>query len=157
MTFPTSLAIQSAMMVRVGGQQFAIPTVSVEAIGRLDNFKRAAMAGQPAIIVRNDPYPLYRLAEYLSLPAAPIDDKAQLLLVNAAGQRVALVVDEISGKSDIVMKNLGPHLRQVHGIAGGTVLGNGRVVLVLELNDLLSARARAGAHLAAAAVPVRRG
>jgi CheY-like chemotaxis protein len=69
---------------------------------------------------------------------------------------VALVVDEIKGKSDIVMKNLGPHLRQVHGIAGGTVLGNGRVVLVLELNDLLSTRARPGAHLAAAAIPVRR-
>ncbi|MBV9231101.1 MAG: Hpt domain-containing protein, partial [Chloroflexi bacterium] len=156
MTFPTSLAIQSAMMVRVSGQQFAIPTVSVEAIGRLDNFKRTALAGQPAVVVRNDPYPLHQLAEYLSLPANPIDDKAQLLLINAAGQRVALVVDEIKGKFDTVMKNLGPHLRQVHGIAGGTVLGNGRVVLVLELNDLLSSRARIGTNLAAAGLPVRR-
>src|SRR5581483_9096306 len=47
MRFPTSLAIQSAMMVKVGDQLFAIPTVMVEAIGRLDNYKRATQAGRP--------------------------------------------------------------------------------------------------------------
>ncbi|HLZ60217.1 MAG TPA: Hpt domain-containing protein [Ktedonosporobacter sp.] len=150
MTFPTSLAIQSAMMIRVGGQQFAIPTVAVESIGRLDNFKRITVAGQPAVQVQNDHYPLRMLAPYLSLPATSLEEKAQLLLVNAAGQRVALVVEEIRGKADIVMKNLGPHLRQVHGIAGGTVLGNGRVVLVLELNDLLTPRQKIGTHVATA-------
>jgi chemotaxis protein histidine kinase CheA/ActR/RegA family two-component response regulator len=141
MTFPTSLAIQSAMMVRVGGQQFAIPTVHVESIGRLDNFKRTNSGGQPAVVVRNDLYPLHMLSQYLSLPTNPtIDDKAQMLLVHVGGRRVALAVDEIRGKFDIVMKNLGPHLREVHGIAGGTVLGNGHVVLVLELNSLLASK-----------------
>src|SRR5207244_8167402 len=56
MKFPTSLAIQNATLVLVGGQQFAIPTVMVEAIGRLDNFKHSMLGGRPAIIVRNDPY-----------------------------------------------------------------------------------------------------
>ncbi len=153
MTFPTSLAIQSVMMVRTGGQQFAMPTVHVEAIGRLDNYKRATLAGQPSIVVRNELYPLQVLAQYLSLPENPIEEKAQLLLVNAGGQHVALVVDEIVGKSDIVMKNLGPHLRDVHGIAGATVLGNGHVVLVLEMNTLISVRAAIPAH---SAVSVRR-
>src|SRR5258706_8920044 len=64
MKFPTSLAIQNAMMVRAGGQQFAIPTLVVEAIGRLDNFKRTMLAGQPAILVQNEPYPLHLLAYY---------------------------------------------------------------------------------------------
>lgn len=141
MTFPTSLAIQSAMMVRVGGQQFAVPTVHVESIGRLDNFKRTSSGGQPAVVVRNDLYPLHMLSQYLSLPSnLTIDDKAQMLLVHVGGRRVALAVDEIRGKFDIVMKNLGPHLREVHGIAGGTVLGNGHVVLVLELNSLLASK-----------------
>jgi chemotaxis protein histidine kinase CheA/ActR/RegA family two-component response regulator len=157
MKFPTSLAIQSAMMVRVSGQQFAIPTVMVESIGRLDNFKRSMLAGQPAVLVHNDLYPLRMLAEYLSLPASTLDEKAQLLLVNTGGHRVALVVDEIKGKSDIVMKNLGPHLRNVYGIAGGTVLGNGRVVLILELSDLLAARSKAMANvIGATATPMRR-
>src|ERR1700730_7868970 len=94
MKFPTSLAIQSAMMVRVSDQQYAIPTVVVESIGRLDNFKRASLSGQPAIVVRNDLYPLHLLANYLSLPAGAIEDKSPLLLVNAGGHRVALLVDD---------------------------------------------------------------
>jgi chemotaxis protein histidine kinase CheA/ActR/RegA family two-component response regulator len=142
MKFPTSLAIQSAMMVMAGGQQFAIPTVLVEAIGRLDNFKRATLAGRPAVAVQNELYPLNMLSQLLSLPESPLDERAPLLLVNAGGHRVALVVDDIKGKLDVVMKNLGPHLRNVHGVAGGTVMGNGRVVLVLELIELLSTRSK---------------
>ncbi|WP_220202348.1 hybrid sensor histidine kinase/response regulator [Reticulibacter mediterranei] len=151
MKFPTSLAIQNAMMARVGGQQFAIPTVNVESIGRLDNFKRGSLGGQVTILVQNEHYPLRMLAQYLSLPIGSLDEKAQLLIVNVSGQRVALVVDEIKGRYDIVMKSLGPHLRQVHGIAGGTVLGNGQVVLVLELSDLLSGGAKLVANVAGSA------
>ncbi len=144
MKFPTSLAIQGAMMVMAGGQQFAIPTVLVESIGRLDNFKRSTLAGRPAVQVQNDLYPLNSLSQLLSLPSRPEDERAPLLLVNAGGYRVALIVDNIKGKLDIVMKNLGPHLRHVHGVAGGTVMGNGRVVLVLELTELLSTRKLVG-------------
>lgn len=152
MIFPTSLAIQRAMMVRVSSQQFVIPTVHVESIGRFDNFKHVTVAGRPAVMVRNEPYPLLMLAQYLSLPTPrTIDERAQLILVNAGGHRVALVVDEIKGQADIVMKNLGPHLRQVHGIAGASVLGNGQVVLVLELNSLLSTRLKGAPHIGVAA------
>ncbi len=140
MKFPTSLAIQSTMMVRAGGSQFAIPTVMVESIGRLDNFKHSTFAGRPAIIVQNDLYPLNFLTQLLGLPMSEPDEKAPILLVRTDRHRVALVVDEIRGKMDVVMKNLGPHLRHVHGIAGGTVMGNGRVVLILEVIELLSAR-----------------
>lgn len=140
MKFPTSLAIQSAMIVSAGGQQFAIPMMVVEAIGRLDTFKRSIVAGRPTILVQNESYPVTMLAQLLGLTAKILDEKAQLLLVNAGGHKVALVVDEIRGRMDVVMKNLGPHLRHVRGVAGGTVLGNGRVVLILELVDLISAR-----------------
>ena len=156
MVFPTTLAIQRAMMVRVSSQQFVIPTVHVESIGRLDNFKHTTVAGRPAVLVRNEPYPLLILAQYLSLPVPrKIEEKAQLILVNASGQRVALVVDEIKGQADIVMKSLGPHLRQIHGIAGASVLGNGQVVLVLELNSLLSNRLK-GPAPAGVAAPISR-
>jgi chemotaxis protein histidine kinase CheA/ActR/RegA family two-component response regulator len=140
MKFPTSLAIQSTMMIRIGEHQFAVPTVMVESIGRLDNFKQSTFAGKPAIIVQNDLYPLNYLSQLLGLPVSEPDEKAPVLLVHSDRHRVGLVVDEIKGKIDVVMKNLGPHLRQVHGIAGGTVMGNGRVVLVLELSELLASR-----------------
>src|SRR3989440_130441 len=157
MKFPTSLAIQSTMMVTAGGQQFAIPTVLVESIGRLDNFKRSTLGGKPAILVQNDLYPLNTLAQLLSVPGSPIDDKAPLLLVNAGGYTVAMVVDDIKGKLDVVMKNLGPHLRNVHGIAGGTVMGNGRVVLILELIELLATRSKlAGSATTSASAPIYR-
>ncbi|WP_069803540.1 response regulator [Thermogemmatispora onikobensis] len=142
MKFPTSLAIQSVMMVRVGDQQYAVPTTLVEAIGRLDTFKRTTHGGRPAVVVQNDVYPLSQLAHYLKLPAGEIDERSPLLLVNTGRHRVALVVDEVKTRMDVVMKNLGPHLRHVHGIAGGTVLGNGRVILILELNELLSVQRR---------------
>nr|BBH95213.1 hypothetical protein KTA_34120 [Thermogemmatispora argillosa] len=149
MKFPTSLAIQSVMMVRVGDQQYAIPTTLVEAIGRLDTFKRTTHAGRPAVVVQNDVYPLSQLAYYLKLPAGEIDERSPLLLVNTGRHRVALVVDEVKTRMDVVMKNLGPHLRHVHGIAGGTVLGNGRVILILELNELLSVQRRGSGAIAA--------
>ena len=66
-----------------GGQQFAIPTVMVEAIGRLDNYKRTAFGGRPAVVVQNDVYPLSSLAQYLSRTSRPAE-KAPLLLVNSA-------------------------------------------------------------------------
>jgi len=140
MKFPTSLAIQNAMMVQVADQQFAIPTVMVEAIGRLDNFKPTNYGGRPAVLVQNQPYPLSSLAQLLRLPVGDLNEKAPILLVRTDRHRVALVVDDIKGRMDVVIKNLGPHLRNVHGIAGGTVLGNGHVILILELLELLSVR-----------------
>ncbi|HEU5374391.1 MAG TPA: Hpt domain-containing protein [Ktedonobacteraceae bacterium] len=153
MKFPTSLAIQNAMMVQVAGQQFAIPTVMVEAIGRLDSFKHSNYGGRPAIVVQNQHYPLSSLAQLLGLPVSELTEKVPLLLVRTDRHRVALVVDDIKGRMDVVIKNLGPHLRSVHGIAGGTVLGNGRVVLILELLELLSSRSGTKGALAAPPLP----
>jgi CheY-like chemotaxis protein/chemotaxis signal transduction protein len=147
------------MMIRIGEHQFAVPTVMVESIGRLDSFKQSTFAGKPAIIVQNDLYPLNFLSQLLGLPGREPEDKAPVLLVRTDRHRVGLVVDEIKGKMDVVMKNLGPHLRQVHGIAGGTVMGNGRVVLVLELSELLSTRPRtiSGSPATVAAPELREG
>ncbi len=156
MKFPTSLAIQNATLVLVGGQQFAIPTVMVEAIGRLDNFKHSMLGGRPAIIVQNELYPLNFLSNLLGLSLSEPDEKAPILLVHTDRHRVALVVDQIKGRMDVVMKNLGPHLRHVHGIAGGTVLGNGRVVLILELIELLSSRGGAISNMPVAASSLAR-
>src|SRR5207253_107566 len=97
------------------------------------------------------------LALLLGIPVGKIEEKAPLLLVNAGGHKVALLVDAVKGKMDVVMKNLGPHLRHVHGVAGGTVLGNGRVVLILELIELLSsARSSTKTASAPTSVPARR-
>jgi CheY-like chemotaxis protein len=69
---------------------------------------------------------------------------------------VALIVDNIKGKLDIVMKNLGPHLRSIHGVAGGTVMGNGRVVLILELIELLSTHKLVGSATGTTSMSLQR-
>jgi chemotaxis protein histidine kinase CheA/CheY-like chemotaxis protein len=137
MKFPISLQIQRAVLVRAANQTFAIPMALVEQITRLDYHPGTRALGVPGIEVRGEAYALTDLASLLSLPPARPDDRASVLLITAGRQRYALTVEGVVGKQEIVAKNLGPHLRQVKGVAGATVLGNGQVVLILEMLELL--------------------
>ncbi len=137
MKFPISLQIQRAVLVRAANQTFAIPMALVEQITRLDYHPGTRALGVPGIEVRGEAYALTDLASLLSLPPARHDERASVLLVTAGRQRYALMVEGVIGKQEIVAKNLGPHLRQVKGVAGATVLGNGQVVLILEVLELL--------------------
>ncbi len=137
MKFPISLQIARSVLVRIGQQTLAIPMAVVQQIGRLDYYQR--QAGQPPIIeMRGERYPLVHLASYLQLPVPRIEERSSVLLVNAGKFRVALLVDAVVSQQEIVSKPLGAHLRDVPGVAGATVLGNGQVVLILELHELLA-------------------
>lgn len=138
MKFPISLQIARAVLVRVGQQTLAIPMAVVDQIGRLDYYERSDEGPTPAIEVRGERYPLAHLASYLRLPPGPVDERSSVLLVNAGKRRVALLVDAIVAQQEVVSKPLGPHLRDVPGVAGAAVLGNGQVVLILELLELLA-------------------
>ena len=147
MKFPISLQIARAVMVRVGTQTLAIPMAVVEQIGRLDYYRRVPGA-VPAIEMRGERYPLAHLGNYLKIPVGVVDERASVLLVNAGKHRIALLIDGVINQQEIVSKPLGPHLRDVRGVAGATVLGNGQVVLILELHELLSQQPRGGFTLA---------
>jgi chemotaxis protein histidine kinase CheA/ActR/RegA family two-component response regulator len=138
--FPISVQIQRAVLARVSEQTYAIPMSLVEQIGRLDYSERTSVMGVPAILVRGEAYTLVHLASLLGLEANRIDERASVLLVSAGRQRYALVVDSVIGKQEIVAKSLGLHLREVRGVAGATVLGNGQVVLILDVLKLLEQR-----------------
>jgi chemotaxis protein histidine kinase CheA/ActR/RegA family two-component response regulator len=137
MKFPISLQIARAVLVRVGNQVLALPMAVVDQIGRLDYYK-IVPGDVPALDLRGERYPLAHLASYLRVAVPPIDERASVLLVNAGKRRVALIVDAIVAQQEVVAKPLGPHLREVSGVAGATVLGNGQVVLILELHELLT-------------------
>ncbi len=83
---------------------------------------------------------MVHLAHFLGVTPGPVDDRSAVLLVNSGKYRVAMVVDDILSQQEIVSKPLGPHLVDVRGISGATVLGNGQVVLILEMHELLSQR-----------------
>lgn len=138
--FPLTLQIARAVLVRAGPQVLAIPMAVVEQIGRLDYYERAS-DGQ-AVRVEGAHYALAHLAAYLDIKPAPMDDRTPVLLVNAGGRHVALMVDNIVSQQELVRKPLGPHLRDVLGVAGAAALGNGQVVVILEVNELLSREPR---------------
>ena len=142
MKFPISLQIQRAVLVQADAQTYAVPMAVVEQIGRLDYCERTTLMGAPAVKVRGETYLLLHLASLLDLPVGKVDDRASVLLISAGRQRYALLVDAVVGKQEIVAKNLGLHLREVRGVAGATILGNGQVVLILEILDLLAQRAQ---------------
>lgn len=137
MKFPISLQIARAVLVKVGTQTLAIPMLVVEHIGRLDYYQRVT-GPAPALEVRGERYPLTQLASYLKTPPSPLDERSPVLLINVGRHRVALLVDAIVTQQEVVSKPMGTHLREVPGVAGATVLGNGQVVLILEMLDLLT-------------------
>jgi CheY-like chemotaxis protein len=137
MRFPLTLQIARAVLVRAGTQTVAIPMAVVEEIGRLDYYQRASGDTQ-VLLAQGARYTLIHLAAYLDARLAPMDDRTPVLLVNAGGRHVALMVDTIVSQQELVRKPLGPHLRDVVGVAGAAALGNGQVVVILELNELLS-------------------
>jgi chemotaxis protein histidine kinase CheA len=145
MRIPVSLQITRVVLARVGKQLYAIPMAVVEQIGRLDYYERARSGGPPAVEVRGNTYPLVHLASYLNIPHGPVDEKSTVLLFSAGRRRMALLLDAIAGRQEVVVKNLGPHLRDVRGVSGATVLGDGKVVLILNLEELLASAPRAGA------------
>ena len=141
MKFPIGLQIARALLVKVGPQTLAIPMAVVDQIDRLERFSRIP-GDMAAIDVRGERYPVAHLASYLKLEPGPVEDRSTVLLVNAGRRRVALLVDGIVSQQEIVSKPLGPHLRDVPGVAGAAVLGNGQVVLILELHELLAQQPR---------------
>jgi len=152
MKFPISLAIQRAVLVRVGTHTYAIPMTVISQIGRLDYYERRA-GPRPMLDVRGELYPILHLGELLQQPVHEDDPQSPVLLIDAGRQRLALRVDGIVGRQEIVAKSLGPHLRKVPGVAGATVLGTGEVVLILEILELLAQRESVAQPRGRSAVP----
>ncbi len=139
--FPISLQIARAVLVKVNTNVYAIPMAVVEQIGRLDYYERVTSSA-PAVVVRGEQYTIVRLSTLLKQPPSPVEERASLLIVNAGRRRVALLVDGIVAQREIVAKPLGSHLRNVRGVAGATALGNGQLVVILELLELLATPVR---------------
>ena len=131
---PLTLAVTQVLMTRVGADQYAIPSVMVEQVLHI---KSSAMeeAHRAGIVEwQGRAYPLKYLPHLLGDEKHVPENRMHnsILLLHSGEQRVALHVDELLGNQETVVKNIGPQLSRLPGIAGATVLGNGRVVLILN-------------------------
>ncbi|TAM43381.1 MAG: hybrid sensor histidine kinase/response regulator, partial [Gammaproteobacteria bacterium] len=136
---PLTLSLTQALMVHVGDQLFAVPLAAVANIIEypVEQLNTIAVGNNPLLNYRDQVYPYMHLGRRLGLPVtAPDDDKVPVLLVRTGTREVALQVDGLRGTREVVIKALGPQLTELKGLAGATILGDGRVVLILDAAGL---------------------
>jgi two-component system chemotaxis sensor kinase CheA len=138
---PLTLAIVDGMSVEIGGETFIVP-LSFIAEAFLPQFHQAkAVAGQTRLIQIRDSYlPLLPLETLLGvkLKSAELTDSIVIVL-DMDGRRAALPVDRLLGQQQVVIKSMEANYRKVPGVAAATVLGNGRVAFILDVNALVRA------------------
>ncbi|QEL13694.1 hybrid sensor histidine kinase/response regulator [Limnoglobus roseus] len=140
---PMTLAITRALMVQTNQQTFAIPLDAVEQILRFDESEVQQIGREPVLKVGDVMYPVAHLGRVLNLKQSADDTvkRPPVLLIRAGEKRLALVVEHLIGGREIVIKNLGSHLKRVPAVSGATLLGDGTVVLILNPPDLIRASA----------------
>ncbi len=138
---PLTLAIIPSLLVSNGGQRFAIPQVSVGELIRISHAQiaqRTDRVGDAEVLnLRDRMVPLVYLADALSLPRSEAAQRAlNVVLVDTGAFEYGLVVDELHDTVEIVVKPLGRHLKGIPDYAGATILGDGRVAVILDVAGL---------------------
>ncbi|TNF33401.1 MAG: hybrid sensor histidine kinase/response regulator, partial [Gammaproteobacteria bacterium] len=139
---PLTLAINQALLVGAGEEIYAVPLNSIEGVVRLSGAELQIFYDSADSVYQfaGASYELKNLAYLLSGIQMDYSKSPQLypvLLARVGEQRVAIHVDELLGRREIVVKPVGPQINTVRGISGATILGDGRVVLILELHALV--------------------
>ncbi len=139
---PLTLAITRALMVNVGEENYAIPLLSVHGVERIsaEELQQLQSQEQPVYHWLDEDYPLMHLGTVLgvSKPVPPAENqKIPLLLVRSGEHRAAIQVEGMLGSREIVVKPIGPQLSTLSGITGATIMGDGQVMLILDLGVLI--------------------
>ena len=137
---PLTLAIVDGLVLSVGGDRFVIPTPAVQESLRPQPQQVHTTGGHPSMVqVRDRLIPLLHLGHAFGIPAAREEvSEGTVVIAEDNGRPVALVVDELLGKREVVIRSLGEMFRGVKGIAGGAILGDGRIGLILDTGGLLA-------------------
>jgi len=137
---PLTLAIMPTLMVKLGGQAFALPLASVLEILDLDLTTNNMVDGQLVVMVRNRALPLFYLGEWLvSDPGynSKANESGHVVVVNAGGKQIGFVVDQLIGQEEVVIKPLGAKLQGLDGLAGATITGDGQIALILDVPGVM--------------------
>jgi two-component system chemotaxis sensor kinase CheA len=149
---PLTLAIVSALIVAVKGERFAVPQIGVVELvraGPRTEHRIETIAGAKILRLRDRLLPLVSLARVLGLDEAPaIDDSAYVIVAQAGTCDFGLVVDRVFDTEEIVVKPMSPMLKSLNVYSGNTILGDGSVVMILDLNTLAAAVNTPGAAAA---------
>jgi chemosensory pili system protein ChpA (sensor histidine kinase/response regulator) len=144
---PFTLAISQALIVRVAEEVYALPLATVEGVVRLPKsiVTRHLAKDAPPFEYGGQKYRFQQLASFVGLGAMRLPESEvsmSVVLIRAGENSTALVTDELVGSREIVVKSLGPQISGIRGIAGATILGDGRIVVILDMGSLVRAEWR---------------
>lgn len=136
---PLTLAIIEGLLVKLSGQTFIIPMSNIAEIVRIKTEELVTIRGQSVLLLRNQVIPVSWIQDHFKIAGQKHQkNQISLVIVGSAEKRLALVVDELIGNQEIVIKSLGSYIGKVDGIAGGTILGDGSVALIMEISALFN-------------------
>lgn len=142
LSVPISVSTHSLLLVECQGQTYGIPSGRIARLHRVRQSEVYPLDGRPVATVEGEPLPLASLADLLGLADATIRTEGKflsVLVLKSGRERLGLVVDALLHQTDAVIRDLGPQFAGLRGIAGGILLGDGEIVLVLNPSDLADA------------------
>lgn len=135
---PLTLAIIQALMVTVGGEKYAISLGSIQTIEDIAPSEIKLVQNEEVISLRGSVIPLIRMDKVLDIESSKGPDENLVVVIVKKGDKMAgLVIDELIGQQEIVIKSLGKYIKQCKFISGATILGDGEVALILDANALI--------------------
>jgi two-component system chemotaxis sensor kinase CheA len=134
---PLTLAIVRALLARVGGETYALPMTHVNETVELEPAAMRTVRGKDVFLLRDDVLPLVRLRELVNLPAVEGRGTQQVVVLEQAERRAGLIVDELTGQQEIVVKQFDAVRDGLALFSGATILGDGAPALIVDVSSLL--------------------
>jgi two-component system chemotaxis sensor kinase CheA len=138
LSLPLTLAVLDGMIVKVGDQTFVIPLGSIVESLRAQAGQLSYLSDEAAILdVRGSQLPVLRIGALLGIPAQSDPDKTVMIVVESDAGQAVMMVDAIEDQRQVVVKSLEANYRAIPGVSGATILGDGRVALILDVDGVL--------------------
>ena len=135
---PLTLAIIQALLVEAKREIFSIPLDSVLEVVRINKKEIATINGKEVIRLRDTVLPLAHLSRVLSSDRrVEIAEWMYIVVVGLADKKLGIIVDSLLGQKEVVIKTIGEYLGNVRGIAGSTILGDGRVIMIIDIGEVM--------------------
>lgn len=140
---PLTLAIMPTLMVTLGGYQFALPLANVIEAFNMEPQQISMVDGNEVILVREKPLPLFYLQQWLTQGAGFDGPQSshKVIVVQMGSQRFCMVVDDLIGQEEVVIKPLSTMLKSTPGFTGATITGDGGIALILDIPSMMNAYA----------------
>lgn len=134
---PITISLYQAMLVKVGMERYAIPFTSIVKSISVESEAVRHIRDEEVVVINGKALPLLRLRKLFQLPAAQNEENLVVVIVEKAGQYIGLVVDSLLGKQEVIIKNFKSRLlEKTRGFAGATIMGDGSVILILDINSI---------------------